>query len=180
VGTQDVPGTLRALQDLAGRPALDPYASVAYSTATLFLAEGGAEPVGDALGRWIRSADGHLPRHAVRTLLVLGPLAAGPELPSRPTLAHQAMEAPGREETLLLLWQRALIDPAHSGQAWHLLRDWVVSADEDEKLALFLEKFALRIWPPGDRRARFHLRRWVRLLPDAPLLARLLRGLDGT
>ncbi|MFF8015732.1 hypothetical protein [Streptomyces sp. NPDC007929] len=179
LGTQDVPGTLRALQDLAGRPALDLYASVAYSTATLFLAEGGAEPVGDTLGRWIRADDGHLPRHAVRTLLVLGPLAAGPELPSRPTLAHQVMEAPGREETLLLLWQRALIDPAHSGQAWHLLCDWLVAADEDEDLALFLEKFALRIWPPKDRRALFHLRRWARRLPDAALVARLLQALKG-
>jgi hypothetical protein len=179
VGAQDVPGTLRALQDLAGRPALDPYASVAYSTATLFLAEGGAEPVGEALGRWIRSDDGHLPRHAVRTLLVLGPLAAGPELPSRPTLAHQAMEAVGREETLMLLWQRALIDPAHSGQAWQLLRDWLVAADDDEELTLFLEKFALRIWLPEDRRALFHLRRWTRQLPDARLVARLLRALGG-
>lgn len=179
VGTQDVPGTLRALQDLGGRPALDPYASVAYSTAALYLAEGGAAPVGEALGRWIRADDGHLPRHAVRTLLVLGPLAAGPELPSRPTLAHQVMEAPGSEETLLLLWQRALIDPAHSGQAWHLLRDWLVAADDDEELALFLEKFALRIWRPKDRRALFHLRRWARQLPDARLIARLLRGLGG-
>ncbi|MFD5481109.1 hypothetical protein [Streptomyces hawaiiensis] len=179
LGTLDVPGTLRALQDLAGRPALDLYASVAYSTATLFLAEGGTEPVGEALGRWIRSNDGHLPRHAVRTLLVLGPLAAGPELPSRPTLAHQAMVTPGREETLLLLWQRALIDPAHSGQAWHLLCDWLVAADEDEELSPFLEKFALRMWPAKDRRALFHLRRWARRLPDARLVARLLHALGG-
>lgn len=179
VGTQDVPGTLRALQGLGGRPALDPYASVAYSTAALFLAEGGAAPVAEALGRWIRAGDGHLPRHAVRTLLVLGPLAAGPELPSRPTLAHQAMEDPGGEETLLLLWQRALIDPAHSGQAWRLLCDWLVAADEDEELTLFLEKFALRMWPPKDRRALFNLRRWARQLPDARLIARLLRGLSG-
>ncbi|MEU3283590.1 hypothetical protein [Streptomyces longwoodensis] len=179
VGTRDVPGTLLALQGLAGRPALDPYASVAYSTAALFLAEGGAAPVAEALGRWIRADDGHLPRHAVRTLLVLGPLAAGPELPARPTLAHQAMEGPGYEETLLLLWQRALIDPAHSGQAWQLLRDWLVAADEDEELNLFLEKFALRIWPPQDRRARFHLRRWARQQPDARLVTRLLRALGG-
>ncbi|MEU0215727.1 hypothetical protein ABZ281_11620, partial [Streptomyces sp. NPDC006265] len=151
----------------------------AYSTAALFLAEGGAAPVAEALGQWIRADDGHLPRHAVRTLLVLGPLAAGPELPSRPTLAHQAMEDPGGEETLLLLWQRALIDPAHSGQAWNLLRDWLLAADEDEELTLFAEKFALRIWPHKDLRALFHLRRWARQLPDARLIARLLRGLGG-
>ncbi|PPS75724.1 MULTISPECIES: hypothetical protein [Streptomyces] len=181
VGTQDVPGTLRALRDLAGRPALDPYASVAYSTATLFLAKDGAEPVAEALGQWIRSDDGHLPRHAVRTLLVLGPLAAGPELLFRSTLAHQAMGSPAREETLLLLWQRALIDPAHSGQAWHQLRDWLVAADEDAELSLFLEKFALRAWQPRvlSRRAVFHLSIWARQQPDARLVAQLLRALRG-
>ncbi|MFI1279797.1 hypothetical protein ACH4U5_03400 [Streptomyces sp. NPDC020858] len=180
VGTRDVPGTLPALQALAGRPALVPYASVAYSTAALYLAPDGADPVAEALGRWIRSSNDNLPRHAVRTLLVLGPFAVGPELAYRPTLAQQAMNDPEREETLLLLWQRALIDPAHSGQAWQLLRQWLLAADEDEELAAFLEKFGLRICV--DRllsRAVFHLRCWARQQPEARCVAQLLRSLGG-
>ncbi|MEV2217178.1 hypothetical protein AB0H86_38140 [Streptomyces sp. NPDC050997] len=178
VGTRDVPGTLHALQALGGRPALAPYASVAYSTAALFLTTGGAGPVAEALGRWIRSDNDNLPRHAVRSLLVLGPFAVGPELPSRPTLAQQAIADPGREETLLMLWQRALIDPAHSGQAWQLLRQWLLAADEDDELAEFLEKFVPRVFGPRLRtRAGFHLRRWARQHPEARTLHRLLRTL---
>ncbi|MEW2072847.1 hypothetical protein AB0941_04305 [Streptomyces sp. NPDC013433] len=178
LGTRDVSATLPALQELAGRPALVPYASVAYSLAALFLAEDGAEPVTEALGRWIRSSNDNLPRHAVRALLVLGPFAVGPELPSRPRLAQQVMDDPGREETLLLLWQRALVDPAHSGQAWQLLQQWLLAADQDEELARFLEKFVSRVCAPRlVRRAGFHLRRCAREHPEATCVRQVLDSL---
>ncbi|MEU1402401.1 hypothetical protein ABZ471_08550 [Streptomyces sp. NPDC005728] len=179
VGTGEVPGTLPALEALAGRPELVLYASVAYSTAALFFAPGGAEPVAEALGRWVRSRNANLPRHAARALLVIGPFAVGPELPSRPRLAQQAMADAEREETLLLLWRRALIEPAHSGRAWQLLRQWLLAADEDEELARFLEKFVPRVCLPRlGNRAAFHLRRWARLQPDARCVAQLLLTLS--
>ncbi|MFI2378128.1 hypothetical protein ACH5AO_24175 [Streptomyces sp. NPDC018964] len=179
LGTRDVSATLPALQELAGRPALVPYVSVAYSLTALFLAEDGTEPVTEALGRWIRSSNDNLPRHAVRALLVLGPFAVGPELPSRPRLAQQAMDDPDQEETLLLLWQRALVDPAHSGQAWQLLQQWLLAADQDEELARFLEKFVPRVCVPRlVRRTRFHLRRCAREHPEATCVRRVLDSLD--
>lgn len=178
VGTRDVSGTLRALQALGGRAALAPYASVAYATAALFLTAGGADPVADALGRWIRADNDHLPRHAVRTLLVLGPYVVGPELPFRPRLVDLAMGEPEHREALTLLWQRALIDPAHSGQAWQLVGQWLLAADKDEDLAVFLEEFMAQVCISRlVSRARFHLGRWGRQHPDAKCVARLRRTL---
>ncbi|WP_431987266.1 hypothetical protein [Streptomyces griseoflavus] len=179
LGVRDVATTLPALRALAGRPALVPYVSVAYSLTALFLAEDGVEPVTEALGEWIRSENDNLPRHAVRALLVLGPFAVGPDLPSRPRLAQQAIDDPGQEETLLLLWQRALVDPAHSGQAWKLLRDWLLAADQDEELARFLEKFVPRVCAPRRRRTLFHLRLWSRVHPEATVLRHVLDSLAG-
>ncbi|KIE23943.1 hypothetical protein LK08_27325 [Streptomyces sp. MUSC 125] len=178
VGTRNVPATLQALQALGGRAALARYVSVAYAAAALFLTADGADPIADALGRWICADNDHLPRHAVRTLLVLGPYAVGPELPSRPKLVDLAMGDPRRRQALVLLWQRALIDPAHSGQAWQLVRQWLLAADEDEDLAVFLDEFMEQVCVPRlVSRARFHLGRWARQHPKASCVARILRRL---
>ncbi|MFE6283628.1 hypothetical protein [Streptomyces sp. NPDC057877] len=179
VGTRDVPGTLRVLQALGGRAALAPYASIAYATAALFLAADGSGPVSVAIGGWIRSDSGHLRRHAVRALLVLGPFAVGPELPSRPALAHRAMNDPVRRAELELLWRRALTDGAHSGQAWRVLKQWVLAGDEDKELGVFLQELVPTVCPPGLRgRAAFHFRRWARQHPEAGCLHRLLAVFD--
>ncbi|WP_329098065.1 hypothetical protein [Streptomyces sp. NBC_01439] len=182
VGTRDVPGTLEALEALGSRRTPVRYASVAYATAALFLTPDGAEPVADALGRWVRRPDNEASplRHAVGTLIVLGPYAVGPELPSRPKLAHQAMQEPEREASLLLLWQHALVDPAYSGLAWALLEQWLLAGDRDEELSLFLEGFVSRA--AADElltRAGFHVARMARRHPASPCVRRVLRAIRG-
>ncbi|MFR0353190.1 hypothetical protein [Streptomyces sediminimaris] len=179
VGTRDVRATLTALQKLGGRPGLSGYASVAYAMSALFLTGGGTEPVTEALGRWIRSDNDHLRRHALRVLLVVGPLAVGPELPYRPKLAHGALDDPAGAQTLLLLWRDALIDPVHSGQTWELLGHWLLAADEDKELGEFLDEFVPRVCSDAHRRRRalFNLGRWARRYPDARSLSRVLRAL---
>ncbi|MEV5953672.1 hypothetical protein AB0M11_07825 [Streptomyces sp. NPDC051987] len=181
VGTRDVPRTLRALEALAGRRTPVRYASVAYATAALFLARGGAEPVADALARWVRRPDNDVSplRHAVGTLIVLGPYTVGPELPFRPVLAGQAMASPEREASLLLLWRHALLDPDYARLAWALLEQWLLAGDRDKELHLFLEGFVPelvtteRLLP----RAGFNLVRMVRQHPDAACARRVLRAI---
>ncbi|WP_314220435.1 hypothetical protein [Streptomyces zaehneri] len=180
VGTRDVAGTLRALEELGSRRTPVRYASVAYATAALFLAADGAEPVAEALGRWVRHPDNEASplRHAVGTLIVLGPYAVGPELPSRPALAGQAMADPERAASLLLLWQHALVDPAYSGLAWALLEKWLLAGDRDGELCLFLEGFV-----PGFSaaellsRADFHVTRMARRHPASTCVRRVLRAI---
>ncbi|MCX4806522.1 hypothetical protein OG594_33715 [Streptomyces sp. NBC_01214] len=180
VGTRDVPGALEALEALGSRRTPVRYASVAYATAALFLTPDGAEPVADALGRWVRRPDNEASplRHAVGTLIVLGPYTVGPELPSRPKLAHQAMENPEREASLLLLWRHALVDPAYSGLAWALLEQWLLAGDRDGELGLFLAGFVPRA--ASDEllhRAGFHVARMARRNPAAPCVRRVLRAI---
>ncbi|OQR59498.1 hypothetical protein B6E66_35245 [Streptomyces maremycinicus] len=180
VGTRDVRGTLRALEELGGRRTPVRYASVAYATAALFLTPDGAEPVAEALGRWVRHPDNDASplRHAVGTLIVLGPYAVGPELPSRPALVGQAMADPERAASLLLLWQHALVDPAYSGLAWALLEQWLLAGDRDGELCLFLEGFVPDFSSAELlRRADFHVARMARQHPASTCVRRVLRAI---
>ncbi|MFJ9559793.1 hypothetical protein ACIRQQ_07095 [Streptomyces fuscichromogenes] len=183
VGARDVPRTLRALESLGSRRAPVRYASVAYATAALFLAPGGAEPVADALARWVRLADNDTSplRHAVGTLIVLGPYAVGPELPLRPALADQAMSNPEREASLLLLWRHALLDPDYAKLAWALLEQWLLAGDRDRELQLFLERFAPDVLSTQNllRRGLFNVARMTQQNPDAICARHVLRAIRG-
>ncbi|MFJ8489369.1 hypothetical protein ACIRBZ_13530 [Streptomyces sp. NPDC094038] len=181
VGTRDVPRTLQALEALGGRRTPVRYASIAYATAALFLTPGGAEPVAEALARWVRRPDNDASplRHAVGTLIVLGPYTVGLELPFRPTLADQAMASHERETSLVLLWRHALLDPDYTKLAWALLEQWLLAGDRDGELCLFLERFAPRVLSTDRHlpRALFNVTRMVRQNPDAACARRVLRAI---
>ncbi|MEW1774655.1 hypothetical protein [Streptomyces sp. NPDC086777] len=181
VGTRDVPRTLQALEALGGRRTPVRYASIAYATAALFLTPGGVEPVTEALARWVRCPDNDASplRHAVGTLLVLGPYTVGLELPFRPTLADRAMASPERETSLALLWRHALLDPDHTKLAWALLEQWLLAGDRDSELCLFLERFAPRVLSTERHlpRALFNVARTVQQNPDAACARRVLRAI---
>ncbi|MPY57497.1 ICP22 family protein [Streptomyces spongiae] len=177
VGAQDVGHALWSLHELGSRQELSFSASIAFSASLLFLA-GDAEPVTEALDGWVHADNDHLHRHAVRVLLVLGRYSAASELRSRPVLAHLAMTDPAREDTLLLLWQRALTGKENSERAWELLRQWLLAADSDNELAGFLERFVPRVCTRQLRsRARFRLSMWARSHPGSACVRHVLRSL---
>jgi len=173
IGLDDVPAALRQLTTLGSRPELAAGSSVAFSTAWLFL-QGATAPVIKQVSAWLDAPSGHLPRHAIRTMITLGRFSSGPGRQGRPALAEQALLDETLPELLGDLWRRAMLSSETSDRAWDLMRQWLVAADGHEDLAALFEKLAVRVFSgPLNRRALWHLRVWRMRHSNSPTLARI-------
>lgn len=170
-GAQDEADAIWSLRELGKRPETDAAGSVSFAMASLFLG-GATKSVLDALGGWALAGDDHLPRHAVRTMLVLGRFSAGPDHRDRPVLAHLAMQDSAVEASLVRLWLRALAGQDDAERAWDLMRRWLLAADEDREFAAFLESFLPRVCAGRlSGRSLFRFAVWTERHPSARVLA---------
>ncbi|MFE1203647.1 hypothetical protein ACFW5V_18360 [Streptomyces sp. NPDC058762] len=177
IGLRDLPATLSELTTLGKRPELATAASVAHSTAWLFL-EGHVDDVMVTLKAWTNSQDEYLSRHAVRTMLALGRCTVSG---GRSALAELALINREHADLLTTLCRRALLTRGTSTRTWNLLQHWLRDSDGDgnDDLARFYQSFAARVFTgPLEERARFHVTHvWRSKHPDSTALRRLEESL---